>query len=99
MWARIKGKAENAILRTPVKASYVFRPAYIQPMHGIESRTRMYRLLYKVVAPLYPGLKLLFPRHVTTTEQMGRAMLAVARKGASKRLLENVDINAAASAG
>ena len=93
MWARIKGKAENAILRVPFKASYVFRPAFIQPLHGIESRTRLYRVLYSVIAPLYPVLKALFPRHVTTTEQMGRAMLAVARKGAPKRVLENADIN------
>lgn len=100
MWARIKGKAENAVLRAPFKASYVFRPAYIQPLHGIQSRTRMYRLLYRVVAPLYPVLKALLPRQVTTTEQMGRAMIAVARKGAAKRVLENADINeAAASAG
>lgn len=98
MWARIKGKAENAVLRMPFKASYVFRPAYIQPRHGIRSRTRMYRVLYLAVAPLYPLLKALFPRHVTTTEQVGRAMIAVARKGAPKRLLENWDINALASA-
>ena len=98
MWARIKGKAENAILRTPFKASYVFRPAYIQPRHGIQSRTRLYRILYLAIAPLYPLLKTLFPRRVTTTEQMGQAMIAVVRRGAPKRLLESADINAAASA-
>ena len=92
MWARIKGKAENAVLRMPFKASYVFRPAYIQPRHGIRSRTRMYRILYLAVAPLYPLLKAFFPRHVTTTEEIGRAMIAVARKGASKRVLESSDI-------
>ena len=59
MWARIKGKTENAVMRLPFKASYVLRPAYIQPRHGIQSRTRMYRLLYRVVAPLYPILKAL----------------------------------------
>ncbi len=99
MWARIKGKAENAILRMPFMARYVFRPAYIQPLHGIQSRTRMYRILYRATAPLYPLLKALFPRHVTTTEQLGRAMIAVVRRGAPRRLLENADINAAAAAG
>jgi uncharacterized protein YbjT (DUF2867 family) len=93
MWARIKGKAENAILRMPFKASYVFRPGYIQPLQGIQSRTRIYRLLYLAIAPLYPVLKALFPRHVTTTERIGRAMLAVARRGAPKRVLESADIN------
>ena len=96
MWARIKGKAENAVLRAPFKASYVFRPAFIQPLHGIESRTRLYRVAYKVLWPLYPVLKAVAPRHVTTTEQMGRAMLAVARHGTPKRVLENADINAVA---
>lgn len=88
-------------LRMPFKASYVFRPAYIQPQHGIRSRTRMYRILYVAVAPLYPLLKAIFPRHVSTTGQIGRAMIAVARQGASKRLLESADINevAVASAG
>lgn len=98
MWARVKGKAENAVLRSPFKASYVFRPAFIQPQHGIQSRTRLYRVLYRVVAPLYPVLKALLPRYVTTTERMGRAMLAVARSGAPKRVLENADINEVAAA-
>lgn len=93
MWARIKGMTENAVLRLPFAASYVFRPAYIQPQHGIQSRTRMYRVLYRVVAPLFPILRALAPRHVTTTEQVGRAMIAVARRGAPKRVLENHDIN------
>jgi uncharacterized protein YbjT (DUF2867 family) len=99
MWARIKGKAENAILRAPFKASYVFRPAFIQPLRGIQSRTPLYRVLYRVAAPLYPVLKALFPRSVTTTEQLGRAMLAVARNGAPKRVLESADINEIAPAG
>ena len=80
---------ERASSALPFKASYVFRPAFIQPLHGIQSRTRLYRVLYRVVAPLYPVLKALFPRSVTTTEQLGRAMLAVARQGAPKRVLEN----------
>ena len=94
MWARIKGRAENAVLRMPFEASYVFRPAFIQPRHGITSRTRLYRVLYRVLAPLVPVVRALFPRYVTTTERMGRAMLAVARHGAPKRVLENHDINA-----
>jgi uncharacterized protein YbjT (DUF2867 family) len=97
MWARIKGKAENAVLRMPFRASYVFRPAFIQPLHGITSRTRLYRILYRVMAPLVPVLRALFPRYVTTTEQIGRAMLAVARQGAPKRILESPDITAAAA--
>jgi uncharacterized protein YbjT (DUF2867 family) len=94
MWARVKGAAENALLALPFRAAYVFRPAFVQPMHGITSRTRLYRALYAVAAPLYPVWKALLPRYVTTTEQIGRAMIAVARRGAPTRVLENSDINA-----
>ncbi len=98
MWARVKGETENALLEMPFKAAYCFRPAYIQPMHGITSRTTLYRVLYNVAAPLFPVWKALFPRHVTTTEWVGRAMLKAAREGAPKRVLENVDINLLAEA-
>ena len=94
MWARVKGRAENAILAMPFKAAYVFRPAFIQPLHGIRSRTRLYRVFYAIGGPLFPLLKRLFPGKVTTTEQMGRAMIAVARHGAARRVLEQPDINA-----
>ncbi len=96
MWARVKGKTENALLRMPFKAAYMFRPAYIQPMHGIVSRTGIYRVLYAAMKPLYPFLKAAFPNYVTTTEKVGRAMLEVARRGAPKTVLENRDINALA---
>ncbi len=93
MWARVKGSAENAILRLPFKAAYMFRPAFIQPMNGETSKTRLYRFFYIVARPLVPLLKRLFPRYVTTTEQIGRAMIAVARNGAPKAILETEDIN------
>jgi uncharacterized protein YbjT (DUF2867 family) len=96
MWARVKGDAENAVLESPFKGKYAFRPALIQPMHGITSRTRSYRILYAILSPLFPLLRALFPRYVTTTERVGRAMLNVARHGAAKAVLENADINAAA---
>ncbi|MGH9419385.1 MAG: epimerase, partial [Thermoanaerobaculia bacterium] len=76
MWARVKGSTENAIIRLPFKAAYMFRPAFIQPMHGETSKTRLYRLFYAITPLLFPLLKRLFPRSVTTTEQIGRAMIA-----------------------
>jgi uncharacterized protein YbjT (DUF2867 family) len=93
MWARVKGKAENAILAAPFGASYTFRPGLIQPMHGVKSKTLLYRIPYVLIAPLVPFLRQRFPRYVTTTEQIGRAMLRVAREGAPKRILESDDIN------
>lgn len=93
MWARVKGKTENALLQMPFKAAYMFRPAYIQPLHGIRTKTKWYRALYAMMGPLYPVWKLLLPKYVTTTECVGRAMLKVAKRGAPKRVLENQDIN------
>jgi uncharacterized protein YbjT (DUF2867 family) len=93
MWARVKGQTENALLALPFKGVYVFRPAAIQPLHGIRSKTAWINAAYAVVGPLYPVFKRLVPDYVTTTEQVGRAMLAVARRGAPTRVLENADIN------
>jgi uncharacterized protein YbjT (DUF2867 family) len=93
MWARVKGQTENAIFELPFKA-YAFRPAYIQPLGGIVPKTLWLRAVYAVVAPLYPVWKALFPNYVTTTAQVGRAMIHVAREGTGERVLENRDINA-----
>ncbi len=93
MWARVKGKTENDLLKMPFRAAYMFRPGYIQPLHGIRTKTRWYGALYAVMGPLYPIWKRLLPKYVTTTECVGRAMLNVVRHGAPKRLLENQDIN------
>jgi uncharacterized protein YbjT (DUF2867 family) len=93
MWARVKGKTENALLQTPFKAAYMFRPAYIQPLRGIRTKTKWYGVVYAIVGPLYPLWKLLFPKYVTTTECLGRAMLNVAKRGAPKSVLESQEIN------
>jgi uncharacterized protein YbjT (DUF2867 family) len=93
MWARVKGAAENAIFAMPFRRAYAFRPAMIQPMHGIRSRTKMYRVMYIFFAPFLPIFRRVMPKHVTTTEIIGRAMLNAARHGAPKQILESDDIN------
>jgi uncharacterized protein YbjT (DUF2867 family) len=96
MWARVKGRTENALLALGFRAAYMFRPGVIVPMHGITSRTTLYRLIYALLEPLVPLIQRFFPDAVTTTERVGRAMIAVARDGYPKRVLEAVDINRAA---
>jgi uncharacterized protein YbjT (DUF2867 family) len=93
MWARVKGKTENALLGLPFKAAYMLRPGYIQPMNGIVSKTRWYRIIYALVSPIYPVLKNLFPMQLTTTEMIGRVMIKLAKQGAPKPILESQDIN------
>ncbi|MGC9946132.1 MAG: NAD-dependent epimerase/dehydratase family protein [Bryobacteraceae bacterium] len=97
MWARVKGQTENALLALPFKAAYMFRPGLIEP-HGIKSKAKLVRISYAVLGPLLPLLKAAFPKYVTTTERMGLAMLAAAKRGAPKRVLETADINQLASA-
>ena len=92
MWARVKGEAENALQKVGFKAVYCFRPGYIQPMDGIESKTPSYKWMYVFTKPLYPLIKGL-RKYVTSTRQLGFAMVEVAKKGFGKPVLESADIN------
>jgi uncharacterized protein YbjT (DUF2867 family) len=93
MWARIKGKTENDLLKLPFKAAYMFRPAGIQPLHGVRSKTPWVQAIYVVAAPLLSYLNRVAPNYMTTSEQLGRAMIKVAREGYPKPVLESEDIN------
>jgi uncharacterized protein YbjT (DUF2867 family) len=93
MWARVKGKTENDLLKLPFRAAYMFRPAGIQPLHGIRSKTAWVQAVYVVTAPLLSLLTRVAPKYMTTTEQLGRAMIKVARDGYPKPVLESEDIN------
>lgn len=92
MWARVKGATENALMALPFRAVYVVRPAVILPQHGIVSRTPVYRAFYTLFRPLYPVIRALAPKYVTTTEELGRTMIRIARDGAPKRILESWDL-------
>ena len=93
MWARVKGKTENALMKLPFKAAFMFRPAYIQPMKGVKSKTRLYQIVYDVFGFLYPVWKVLFPKSVTTTELLGLAMIKAVSQGNDDQILETRQIN------
>lgn len=93
-WARVKGKTENDLLKLPFKAAYMFRPSGIQPLHGVTSKTRWINAVYALTAPLLSWMVRHTPNQMTTSEQLGRAMIKVARDGYPKPILESVDINA-----
>lgn len=97
MWARVKGAAENALLPMPFRSAFMFRPGVIQPLDGIRSKTRAYRIGYVVMAPVLPLLRWAFPNSVLTTREIGQAMLVVARKGWPRPVLEAKDIHKAAT--
>ncbi len=92
MWARVKGRTENALLALPFKGAYMLRPGIIQPLHGIKSKTRSYRLLYSALSLLLPVLRALFPKSMTSTEELGRVMLSLAKCGDDRHVLEAADI-------
>jgi uncharacterized protein YbjT (DUF2867 family) len=92
-WARVKGRTENAIMKLPFAAAYALRPAMIQPLHGIRSKTRWYRAMYVLMGPLLTTARRLAPAWVTSTEDVGRAMLKLAAKGDGIGVIENRGIN------
>jgi uncharacterized protein YbjT (DUF2867 family) len=91
MWARVKGRAEQAILDL-LPNGYAFRPGFIRPTYGATSKTRWYRAAYAVAAPVMPLIERLAPRYVTTSDRLGRAMLRAARQGFSHRIVEGLDL-------
>ena len=91
MWARVKGRTENAVLEL-FPNGYAVRPGVILPLHGVRSKTWWYRAAYAVATPLYPVLRRLAPRAVTTSEQLGRTMLRLAREGSPTRVLGGADL-------
>ena len=94
MWARVKGKTENALLRMPFAAAYMFRPGFIEPAHGEISRTKLYRTLFVIAKPLLPLLRATFPNQILTTHQIARAMLNLVTRAYPKHILEIQDIRA-----
>jgi uncharacterized protein YbjT (DUF2867 family) len=96
MWARVKGATENALMRLPFARVFCFRPGYIQPMHGVRSKVGWYNGIYAVLSWAYPLIRRVAPGVATSTEELGRAMIAVARNGYPKRVLETRDLRMAA---
>ncbi|MEK3660241.1 NAD-dependent epimerase/dehydratase family protein [Paenibacillus sp. FSL R5-0744] len=90
MWARVKGKTENDLLKLPFKDAYMFRPGVILPLYGIQSKTKVYQIFYDVMKPLYPMLKKL--NSVITSEQLGRAMILVTINGYPRPRIESNEL-------
>ena len=88
MWARVKGKTENALLSMPFRSIYVFRPAMIQPLDGIQSKTASYRIIYGLIAPFLTAARHFWPSHISTTQELGKTLLAAAKRGMEKRVVE-----------
>ncbi|UIR54990.1 NAD-dependent epimerase/dehydratase family protein [Sphingobacterium sp. SRCM116780] len=90
MWARVKGKTENALLKLPLKSVYNFRPGFMKPFKGQKN----VKSILKVVIAIFPYL---FPKKSLTMEQVGKAMINVVKQGYAKAILEIEDIKTVSS--
>lgn len=97
MWARVKGETEDALMELPFEAVYLFRPGYVHPERGVESKTRVYRAIYAVFTPLYPVLRRVFPGFVTTSGILARAMIEAVAGGYEKNVLRSRDFQVLAA--
>ncbi len=92
-WARIKGGTENGLLEMGFNAVYLLRPALIIPMNGEESKTKVYRELYRYTGWAMRAVQRIFPGMITDTEKLGAATLNLLRSGTSSMVVENHQIN------
>ena len=97
MWARVKGRTENALLKLPFAHVCLFRPGVIQPLDGIISKTPSYRIFYRLLGPLLSVARGVLPNQILTTRSVGRAMLNAVRQHKSG-VLEAAQIAQLASA-
>lgn len=96
MWAQVKGRTEDALLAL-FSSAYMIRLGALRAMHGEVSKTRWTRIGYLIFRPFLPLVRALAPQAVITTEELGRAMIRLARQGAPKRVLEMRDLRALGS--
>lgn len=92
MWARVKGEAENVLKTFSFKKLFLMRPGYIQPVKGVKSKTKLYSIMYVIFGSLYPVWKRLFPKIVSTSEEIGLAMVHAVLHGYEKETMESIDI-------
>ena len=88
MWARVKGRTENALMKLPFKAVYNFRPGYMHPTPGLKNTLRF----YKYISWMYPFMRAVMPNSVSTLRELGLAMIKSVTKGYEKKILEVKDI-------
>ena len=91
MWARVKGKTENTILKMGFKDAYMFRPGVILPEKGVKSKVKLWNILYAIMKPLFPLLENI--KSITTSSKLGVAMINSVLQGFDKKYLENTEIN------
>lgn len=88
MWARVKGKTENDLMKLPFKRVYAFRPGFLQPTRGLKNVHKYYSFF----GLLFPLFRLTLSKYVSTLKELGLAMINSAITGYEKQVLEVPDI-------
>lgn len=88
MWARVKGKTENDLMKLPFKHVYAFRPGYMHPTPGLKNTNKY----YKYITWMYPFLRWVFPGGVCTLAEVGKAMINITLHGYDKQVIDVKDI-------
>ena len=88
LFARVKGKTENALQKLPFKKLYIARPAAIRPIAKREKAP----LFEKILRPLFPIFQLIIPSQIITSVDLAKALLHLAKKGADKIILESAEL-------
>jgi hypothetical protein len=88
MWARVKGKTENDLMKLPFKRVFVFRPGYLHPTKGLNNT----QAFYKYISWLYPTMRKLMPNQFTTLSELGQAMINSVIFPYSRQIIEIKDI-------
>ena len=92
MWARVKGKTENDLMKLPFKKVFNFRPGILQPTKGLKNTLKFYHYF----GWLLPIIKFVAPKYICTLKELGTAMIIATTKGYPKQILEVKDIVEAA---
>ena len=85
MWARVKGKTENDLMKLPFKAEYNFRPGAMLPFDAQKNWKKSYKIIGKII-------KAVAPKYILTMHEVGKAMINAVMKGYPKSILEIADI-------
>jgi len=85
MWARVKGKTENALMQLPFKGEYNFRPGFMKPFKGQKNIKWFFRPIIWIFPHILSSQSL-------TLSEVGKAMINTVVKGYPKQVLEIQDI-------
>lgn len=92
LFAKIKGRTENALQQMNFTKLFIVRPGGIRPMHG-KPNAAWYE---KILIPLFPFFELIFPNQMINSVQLADAMLYIIKNGNDKIIVENRELKAIA---